>query len=149
MSKNESRQASKSGGSDHRLKTERWFRPPLAPPNLGGESEIEVTEGEDIVGAEALATGLIDVVGLPGANMDLWGIRVAEVPHHEHIAFVAIARRVPLLMDSHAIDTFDGGMLYHHHVVELHLDITVRLESTTQVREILLFGLRGVDHPVA
>ena len=111
-------------------------------------SEIEVTEGEDIVGAEALATGLVDVVGLPGADMDLRCIGVAEIPDHEDVALIAVARRVPLLMDGHTVDAFDGGMLDHHHIVELHLDITVRLEGTAQVREVLLLVLSSIDHAI-
>lgn len=110
--------------------------------------QIKVTEGEDIVGAEALALSFVDVVWLPGADMDLWGIGVAEVPHHEHIALIAIAWCVPSLMDSNAVDTFNSRMLNHHHIVELHLDITVRLESTAQIREVLLFGLSGIDNPI-
>ena len=110
--------------------------------------QIEVTEGEDIVGAEALALSLVDVVRLPGADMDLWGIWVAEVPHHEHITLIAIAWCVPSLMDGHTVDTFNRGMLNHHHIVELYLDIAVRLESTAQVVEVLLFGLSGIDDPV-
>ena len=87
--------------------------------------QIEVTEGEDIVGAEALTLGLVDVVRLPSADMDLRGIGIAEVPYHEHIALIAIAWRVPSLMDGHTIYTFNRWMLNHHHIVELHLDITV------------------------
>ena len=92
--------------------------------------QIEITQGEDIVGGEALAVGLVDILRLPGAHMDLRLVRIAEVPDHEDVALVAVAGGVPVLEDGDAIDVVDGGMLHNGDIVEGHLDILVAVEGS-------------------
>ena len=81
--------------------------------------------------------------------MDLGSIRVTEVPHHEHITLIAIARRVPLLVNGDSIDVLDGGMLYDEHIVERNFNVSIRTKSATEILEVLLLRLAGIDDFVA
>ena len=54
---------------------------------------------------------------------------MAEIPHHEHIALIAVASSIPLLVDGDTIDPTDSGMFHDDHIVELYLDIAVGLEG--------------------
>jgi len=115
------------------------LRQPQRPLFISGQFlvisflKIEVAEGEDIVGIEALASLFVDELWLPGTNVDLRDIGVAEVPHHEYVALIAIAVAVPLLLHRDSVDAFDGRMRDNHHVVERHLDVAIGLEGLFQV----------------
>lgn len=85
--------------------------------------QVEVTQGEDVVRIHLLAARLVDEVGLPCAYMNLGLVGVAEVPHHEDVALIAVVARVPLLMDGDTIDALDGGVRHDGDVIEVHFDI--------------------------
>lgn len=92
---------------------------------------------------------LVNEVGLPGADMDLGVLGIAEIPDHEDIALVGITTGVPLLMDSDSIDTLLGGVFDDGDVVEVDADVVRRVESLLQIVEILLLALLVIDDGVA
>ena len=97
------------------------------------ELQVEVTQSEDIVGIQPLAPRLVNVLRLPGTDMNLGFIRITEVPHHEDITLVAVSAAVPTLVDSDAIDVLDGRMLYDDHIVEVYFYIAVAFEGLAQI----------------
>lgn len=93
--------------------------------------------------------GLVDILRLPSAHMDLGLVRIAEVPDHEYVALVAIARGVPVLEYGDAIDVVYSGMLHDGDIVEGHLDILIAVEGSLQVGEVLPLVLFPVDDTLA
>lgn len=106
--------------------------------------QVEIAQVEHIVGTDFLPYCLVDVFGLPCADMNLGHVGVAEIPCHEHIAFVAVSVGVPLLVHSDTVDAPYGGVFHDDHIVEGDLDIGGSLEGTTEVLEILLLRLGGI-----
>ena len=81
--------------------------------------------------------------------MNLGLVLVTEVPEHEDVAVVAVAVGRPLLTDGDAIDALDGGVLHDDDIVELHPDVSRRLEHLFQVLQVLGLGLLGILQLVA
>lgn len=103
--------------------------------------QIKAAESEDVVGIEFFAEFFVDIFGLPGADVDLGLLGVAEIPHHKHVALIAVAVGVPLLQHSNAIHTPFCGMLNDFEVIEFNFDVFGVVESLLEAAKVFLFGL--------
>ena len=77
--------------------------------------DVKVAETEHLVTGQSVSA---NSVGLPGADMDFWGILITEVPKQEDIAFIMIGVARPALMEGHAIEIGISGMAHHLNVIK-------------------------------
>lgn len=106
---------------------------------------VKITYVEYLVLGNALrALSILAVgIGLPGADVNLGVLLVAEVPKQEYIALVMVALLCPALVQGDTIEVLGVWVRVTHYLylVEGDVYLLASIESCTQVIDVLLLGL--------